>query len=127
MVVPKQEMIYSFNLESMKRKDCYEDVPNSIIEKEYDRIHEPEHDFFTSHRALMEKQEQMHEKYRLILNEKTDSAIKTIKGLTAIKTPEDVNTSLASYLKKEILSKGNTKGNLNVTGNSEQGKDDKYL
>lgn len=57
MLVPRKNMIYSFNLDSMKRVDQFEDVPNSIIEKQYERINGPSNDFLSSHRALMNKQE----------------------------------------------------------------------
>lgn len=39
--VARRNKIYSYNLESMNRKSCYEDVPTSLIENEYERIKEP--------------------------------------------------------------------------------------
>ena len=52
----------------MKRNSCYSDVPNSIIEREFEKIREPQEDFLTSHRALINNQEELHEKYRMLMN-----------------------------------------------------------
>lgn len=80
--VARRNKIYSYNLESMNRKSCYEDVPTSLIENEYERIKEPQKDLLTSHRALMTTQEELHQKYRLMMNQKTDNTISQIKDLT---------------------------------------------
>ena len=52
-------MIYSYNIESMRRKSAHENVPNSIIEKEFSRMQEPARDFITAHRTNFKKQEEI--------------------------------------------------------------------
>lgn len=60
----RRQMIYSFNIESMQRKNGEESVPNSIIEEEFDRIREPQKDFVLAQRTHAFKQEAIHEKAR---------------------------------------------------------------
>jgi hypothetical protein len=57
--VPKnrKSMIYSFNMESMQRTSCEADVPNSIIEREFERIKQPQRDFILANRNTLKKQE----------------------------------------------------------------------
>lgn len=120
----KKGMIYSFNLESMSRKDCYEDVPNSIIEKERDRIKDHTNDFLSSHRALMDKQEKLHEKYRLMMNDKTENAISTIKDMAQVHVPEANPNPVAKFKRQPSLN-SNTKNV--VSAPVETQKDKKYL
>lgn len=78
-------MIYSFNMESMQRTSCEEDVPNSIIEREYERIRQPQKDFITANRNTMKKQEEIQEKTRQVINDKTTQALARIDALASNK------------------------------------------
>lgn len=71
-------MLYSFNMESMQRTSCEEDVPNSIIEKEFERIRQPQRDFITANRNTLQKQEDIQEKVRQTINEKAIEALARI-------------------------------------------------
>ena len=93
----------------MARKNPYQDVPNSIIEREYERIKEPDHDFLNSHRALMDKQEKLHEKYRLMMNENTENAISAVKSIANPKgTTDDILGTLLN-IKRQPSINSNTK------------------
>ena len=64
----RKSMLYSFNMESMQRGHSDEDVPNSIIEREFDRIKQPQRDFITANRNALQKQEDIQEKVRQKIN-----------------------------------------------------------
>ena len=54
---PQKEMLYSFNIDSLRRTSCYDNVPNSIIEREFERIRQPQRDFVTANRKHLKRQE----------------------------------------------------------------------
>lgn len=74
----------------MKRKTCEEDVPNSIIEREFERIRHPQKDFITANRNTLRKQEDIQEKVRQTINDKTVQALNRIDAIAARQeTPQD--------------------------------------
>ncbi len=81
----RKSMLYSFNMESMKRANCEEDVPNSIIEREFERIKQPQRDFITANRNTLRKQEEIQEKARQNINTKAAQALSKIDDIAARK------------------------------------------
>lgn len=69
----------------MKRTNCEEDVPNSIIEREFERIRQPQRDFITANRNTLRKQEEIQEKARQNINTKAAQALSKIDDIAARK------------------------------------------
>lgn len=69
----------------MKRANCEEDVPNSIIEREFERIKQPQRDFITANRNTLRKQEEIQEKARQNINTKAVQALSKIDDIAARK------------------------------------------
>ena len=78
-------MIYSYNIESMRRTSTHQNVPNSIIEKEFKRMQEPPKDFITAHRHNFKRQEEIQEKTRHAINSQTEKAMSKIDALVGKK------------------------------------------
>jgi hypothetical protein len=74
-------MIYSFNIDSMRRTGCSDNVPNSIIEREFERIRQPQKDFMVANRNHFKKQEEIQEKAREAINEKAANAMTRIDAI----------------------------------------------
>ena len=71
-------MLYSFNIQSLKRNGCEDNVPNSIIERQYERIKKPQKDFMSAGRNTLKKQEEIQEKARISINQKATNAMAKI-------------------------------------------------
>jgi hypothetical protein len=56
-------------------------VPNSIIEREYERIKQPPRDFIVANRNHLQKQEDIQEKARQTLNQKAAQAMSKIDAI----------------------------------------------
>jgi hypothetical protein len=56
-------------------------VPNSIIEREYERIKQPARDFIVANRNHLQKQEDIQEKARQTLNQKAAQAMSKIDAI----------------------------------------------
>jgi hypothetical protein len=74
-------MIYSFNIDSMRRTGWQDNVPNSIIEREFERIRQPQKDFMVANRNHFKKQEEIQERAREAINDKAAQAVARIDAI----------------------------------------------
>ena len=100
-------MLYSYNIESMRRTSASDKVPNSIIEKEFKRMQEPAKDFITAHRTNFKNQEEIQEKTRAAINSHTAAAMQKIDALVSKK---DRKTSEAGFRVNSVAKKGSVTG-----------------
>ena len=71
----------------------------------------------------MDKQEQLHEKYRLMMNEKTDNAINAVKDIANPKSNEELLNYFMNFKKQPSISNKPTM----TTAGIPEVKDKKYL
>ena len=63
-------------------------MPNSIIEREYQRIRQPQPDFISANRNHLRRQEDIQEKTRTAINQRAGQAVNQIEALVRKDTTE---------------------------------------